>query len=554
MFSLRPYQEPIADRVFSYMRNNKGKHPLVALPTGAGKTVVLSDIILKSVTKWPNAKILVLSHTKEILEQDYKSIKHHTELDVGLYSAGLNSRSIKNVTVAGIQSVHNKADLFQDFRLVIIDECHLIPDKKQSMYQTFFAGLDNPRYFGLTATPFRLGKGYIYGPDNDTIFDDLVYDLTSLDAFNKLVSDGYLCKLRTKATGVEFDLKGIKTVQGDYDLKGLSERFDNNDVTVDCVKEIIAAGGDYKKWLIFAIDIRHAEHIAEILIASGVRAMVIHSKMDFDRDQVINDFKKGVYKAIVNVDMLTTGFDDPEIDLIAMLRPTQSPVLHVQTIGRGLRIAPGKDHCMVLDFAGNTIRLGPINDVHVYTPGSSVEAQKKMPKACPVCKTISPASMPNCVECGYVFPELPEGKTKVCKNHRCQAINPLLARTCHKCGYVFNKSLNAKTGDFQIVREVSDTWREVTHIEYSIHEKPNRPPMLKVQYYCGLLSYNEFICIEHPGYAGYKAGHWVKFRGGDPVSTQHVMKQATNHELREPKKIKVDTTQKYPSVSDYFFE
>lgn len=548
MFELRPYQKPIAEKVFSYIRNNKDKHPLVALPTGAGKTVVLSDIILKAQTNWPNTKILVLSHTKEILKQDFDSITKHTGLDVGIYSAGLKSKTINNVTVASIQSVYSKSDLFKDFNLIIIDECHLIPDNKQSMYQTFFNGLDHPRYFGLTATPFRLGKGLIYGDDDDTIFDDLIYDLTSLDAFNRLVSDGYLCKLKTKSTDHDFNLTGVKTVNGDYDIKDMSNKFNIDSVTLECVKEIIGVGENYKKWLIFAIDIRHAESIAMLLIRMGIPARVIHSKMEFDRDETISAFKQGKYRAIVNVDMLTTGFDDPEIDLIAMMRPTKSPVLHVQTIGRGLRIAPNKDHCLILDFAGNTVRLGPINDVSLSQSGSEIKAP-----CCPICKTINKPSALVCEECGTVLPKATQEKTKLCKNIKCQTINSIFARTCKKCGFVFSKSLSVKNTDVNIVRSVSNDWHNVTSVEYAIHHKNNSPPMLRVTYYCGIISYNEFICIEHPGYAGYKAKHWVKFRGGDPISSEAVLGQAKNKQLKEPIKIKIDSTRKYPSVSDYIF-
>ena len=402
MFELRPYQLPICDRVFNYIKNNPGKHPLVALPTGAGKTVVLAEIIKESLRRNPNGHVLVLSHVKEILEQNVEAIESHISQKVGVYSAGLDSKEIEQVTVASIQSAYNKPELFQKFKLVIIDECHLIPMDDNTMYRKFFNQLNNPSYCGLTATPFRLGSGYIYG-EEDTIFDDMVYDLTSMENFNKLVEDGYLCPLRTKATNNEFDVTGIKTVGGDFDLKGMSNAFDRDGITKSCIKEIIKAGTNYKKWLIFAIDIDHAEHIAEALIRSGIPTGIVHSRMDFDRDKMIRDFKDGVYKAIVNVNVLTTGFNDPEIDLIAMLRPTKSPIIHVQTIGRGLRIADGKDHCLILDFSGNTERLGPINDVHVYKKRKSTGEGEAITKRCPACDCIHHPSVKICDNCGHKF-------------------------------------------------------------------------------------------------------------------------------------------------------
>lgn len=518
MFELRDYQIPIADKVFNYMRNNPGKHPLVALPTGAGKTVVLSDIILQAVKRWPETKILVLSHVKEILEQDYDSIKYHTGKDVGLYSAGLGARDKRQITVAGIQSVYRRPKLFEDYKLVIIDECHLIPPGDTSMYRSFFAGLNKPRYFGLTATPYRLGGGYIYGTE-ESIFDDLIYDLTSLDHFNNLVDKGYLCKLRTKATENELDTSGISTVKGDFDLRDMSIAFDRDFITDRCVDEIVKHGLLYKKWLIFAIDIQHAEHIAEKLLQKhGVMATVVHSQMDMDRDRVIQDFKDGRYKAIVNVNVLTTGFNDPEIDLIAMLRPTKSPVIHVQTIGRGLRPANGKDHCLILDFAGNTERLGPINDVHVYKKGKG-SGGDPITKRCPACDSIHHPSV----------------------------------RVCDDCGHKFQFRVNLKTNstDAEIVRTERDKWHNVTDIRYIKHEKRNSPPMVKVMYQCGLTAFNEYVCIEHPGFAGYKGKHWAKFRGVEAETVDDILN--AQEELRKPVKIKVNTRRKYPEITEFLF-
>lgn len=516
MFDLRPYQLPIADKVFNYIKNNPGKHPLVALPTGAGKTVVLAECIKEYVRRNTDGHVLVLSHVKEILQQNVEAIEDHLSCKVGIYSAGLDSKEIEQITVASIQSVYNKPELFQKFKFVIIDECHLIPTDGNTMYRRFFAGLNNPNYFGLTATPFRLGSGYIYG-EEDSIFDDMVYDLTSMENFNKLVEDGYLSPLRTMSTRQQLDVNGIKTVAGDFDLKGMSMAFDRTSITNSCIREIIKVGTNYKKWLIFAIDIDHAEHIAEALIRSGISTGVIHSKMDFDRDKVISDFKRGFYRAIVNVNVLTTGFNDPEIDLIAMLRPTKSPIIHVQTIGRGLRIADGKDHCLILDFSGNTERLGPINDIHIYKKNKTSGEGEPITKRCPECDFIHHPSARVCDNCGHKF----EFKT--------------------------NLELNSTSAE--IIATSKQNWFNVSNIMYSIHEKRNAPKSVKVQYNCGIRHFNEFVCIEHPGYAGYRAKHWARFRGAEADTAEELLQA----EKKEPKKIKVDSRGKYPVIVDFEF-
>jgi DNA repair protein RadD len=517
-FELRPYQEPIAERVFEYMRKNEDNHPLVGMPTGSGKTVVLADIILKAIQRWPSTKVLVLSHVREILVQDYEAIKDHTKLDVGLYSVGLKKRERKQVTVAGIQSVFRKADMFMDYKLIIIDECHLIPPGKDTMYRKFFSKLNNPRYFGLTATPFRLGSGFIYGQD-DSIFSDMIYDMTSKEKFNGLIKDGYLCNLKTSPPNTELDLENIRTVAGDFDKKMLSQKVDKDSITKRAVKELVEKGESYKKWLIFAIDIEHAENIAEELTKYDIPTMVVHSKMEFDRDTVIDHYKRGTFRAIVNVNVLTTGFDDPEIDLIALLRPTKSPVIHVQTIGRGLRIAPGKDHCLILDFAGNTERLGPINDI-VPTRKNKGKGGEPITKRCPACDTIHHPTAKVCEFCGHKFQ--------------------------------FKTLLRPNAKDVDVIKDRTNIWVNVTDVKYRLHKKTNSPSMVKVTYSCGLREYHEYVCIEHKGYAGYAAKHWLEYRGLSGMKTALGVVHNSD-ELRKPNRINIDKTGKYPRVKDYSF-
>ena len=519
MFDLRPYQKPIAEKVFTYMRNNPANHCLVALPTGAGKTVVLSDLIKKAIKKWPKTHVLVISHVKEILEQDHKSIEFHTAMDVGIYSAGIGKREKKQVTVASIQSVFRRAKEFAKYKFIIIDECHLIPPSDKSMYRKFLLAMKGARYFGLTATPFRLGAGYIYGQE-DSLFNDLVYDMTSKEKFSGLIKDGFLCNLKTSATDIELETDGVKTVAGDFDQKMLSTKIDKDSITKLAIKEIIQKGANYKKWLIFAIDIEHAENIAEELTQNGIPTMVVHSKMEFDRDTVIRHYKLGTFRAIVNVNVLTTGFDDPEIDLIALLRPTKSPVIHVQTIGRGLRIAPNKDHCLILDFAGNTERLGPINDIVPYVKKKTKGGGEPITKRCPACDTIHHPTKKICDFCGHVFQ--------------------------------FKTLLQANAKQVDVIRDKTQVWLKVHDVEYQLYKKTNSPSMVKVTYHCGLRHYHEYVCVEHKGWAGYKAEHWMKFRGVEGCRTALALVHRSD-ELAVPNRVHIDKTEKYPRIKDYSF-
>lgn len=511
----RDYQIQCVSKVIEYLKIEKEKRPIIALPTGAGKSFVIALLIEKLLESKKNERILVLSHNREILEQNAKAIENHIGKEVGLFSSGLNRKEIKQITVGGIQSVYRNIPLFHKFRIVIVDECHLIPTNSNSMYRRFFELVKEPRVIGLTATPFRLGDGLIYGSE-DTMFDDMVYDLTSMDNFNKLVEDGYLCKLITKATKNELETDNIKTVAGDFDLKEMSMAFDREAITKACVKEMIAIGQNYKKWLVFAIDIDHAEHIADMIGKHGINAGVVHSRMEDDRDVVIREFKTGAIRALVNVNVLTTGFNDPEIDMIVMMRPTKSPVIHVQTIGRGLRTSEGKSHCCILDFAGNTERLGPINDVHI-TKKRKGEGGEAITKRCPDCDTIHHPTVKVCEVCGHKFQ--------------------------------FKVGLNVSASTAEVVAAQRQHWFHVDKVAYTKHIKANSPAMVKVIYKCGLRCFTEYVCIEHPGYAGHKAYHWVKYRGGMAKTAE----QLISEELKEPAKIKVDTSKKYPMIVDYVF-
>jgi len=519
MIKLRPYQAESTPKIISYIKSNPGKHPVVAYPTGSGKSYCIADLIQYCVSKW-GVKVLVLSHVKEILEQNYEAIERYTGYSIGINSAMLSRREVMDVTVAGIQSVYKSPDLFKEFRLVIIDEAHLISTENKTMYQQLFNGLEKFTAVGFTATPFRSDTGYIYGDDDSTMFDAIVCNYTSVGRFNRLIKDGYLAKLTTKRTKLEMDTSGIRMVAGDFSEKQLSDKFDRDAITQSAIKEIIAAGKNRKQWLIFAIDIIHAEHIAEVLLRNGISAAPVHSKMKdigLDRDKILKDYKDGKYKCLVNVNILTTGFDAPGVDLIAMLRPTNSPNLHVQTLGRGSRISTDKTECLVLDFAGNTNRLGPINNVLVKQKGKGKGGGEPITKTCPGCESILPPALKLCPDCGHEFQ--------------------------------FEHGLKSEATNQYIIEDGEHKWLEVDGVTYVEHKKFGAPSSVKVTYICGSLTIAEWICIEHKGYAKNKADHWVKMRGGTPCSTAKELIDQYKM-LTVPVKILVKASGKYHTIKE----
>lgn len=522
----RAYQAEAEDSLLKDVLSSKECHPVCCVPTGGGKSKILSSFIYKFLEECPHSNVLVLSHTEEILKQNLKAIQSFFPgIRIGLFSSGLKSKTIEKITIAGIQSSYKHANKFQDFDLCVIDEVHLVQTKKNgnSMYQKFFAATQMQRV-GLTATPFRCGQGLIYEGEG-RMFNKLSYDLSSVENFNKLVDDGYLTKLISKSTEMEMDVEGLRQSAGDFNVKDLSTRFDRESITNTALDELVTMGRNYKSWLVFAIDTAHADHINEGLNGRGIASKALHSKVDVDRAQLTDDFKNQKIRALVSVGMLCVGFDAPNIDLIALLRPTMSPVLHVQMPGRGLRVHPGKTHCLVLDFCSNIERLGPINNVQIPQKGKKKGTGQPITKRCP--------------ECGCIF-------------------HPTI-KVCDVCGHTFEfqQKLDVVSSDLEVVQRLPKNhqkWVSVVSVEYSIHEKKSSPDSLRVKYKCGLSTFNEYICFNHTGYAKHKANNWVSYRwdGSEfPLDVAHLYRESDN--LKIPKKLLVDTSSKYPSIKNAEF-
>jgi DNA repair protein RadD len=522
VYDYRQYQEDCEDALLKDILSDKDCHPVIAVPTGGGKTKIIGGVIYKYLELNPTHNILIVSHTETIIKQDYEAIKiFFPGIYIGLYSSGLDSRSIEKITVAGIQSIYKKGDLFKDIDLCIVDECHTVPTKGNGMYRQFFNSIDVIRA-GCSGSPFRTGHGYVH-KGRGALFNKLSYDLCTLDKFNQLIEDGYLTKLYSKPPELQLDTDGVKESAGDYNLKHLSEKFDRDSITNAAIKELILLGKNYNSWLVFAIDIQHADRINEKLINSGILSTVLHSRSNGDRHQIKDDFVNKRIRALVSVGMITTGFDAPNIDLIVLLRPTKSPVLHVQMIGRGLRICEGKTHCLVLDFSGNIMRLGPINNVEVPIKGKKKGTGRPIVKTCPDCGCLHHPTLKICDVCGHTF--------------------------------VFKENLKTTHSENEVIQKTSEKkWLKVTNIYYRIHSKMGKPDSLRVIYMCGLYSLNEYICFNHVGYAKYKADNWVKFRWNlDRLPPDVSILHQYSKYLRQPSEILIDTNAKYPIILDNKF-
>lgn len=532
-YVLRDYQQTAADLTYTDAMT-KGIHPVCVLPTGSGKSVVLCEIVDKILTEDPEWNVLILSHTEEICEQDHTTLTDYFGgIDIGLYHAGLGSRTIMKITVAGIQSASRQRDKFNRFDFVIIDEAHSVPTAGEGQYRTFLKGFDT--YIGLTATHFRLGHGYIHKGEG-TIFNKISIDYSSGAKFVGLVDEGYISKIYTKQTLLELNANDIRTRLGDFVIPDMAKKFNREEITNQAVKEIVEIGENYYKWLIFSIDIDHAEAITEQLISHGIKAIAIHSKME-NRKKAVSDIRRNKYQAVVNVDILTTGFDDPNIDLIALMRPTKSPVLHVQSIGRGLRVARKKDHCLVLDFAGNTERLGPINDINLEIARQTSGKGPTIMKTCPDCMCLVPIATRTCPACGSEF-EIEKGKD--------------LQNTS---GF---KSVVSKERREREEGEEFHHWVDIRSVTYSLWSKAGKPPSMLVEYHpsTGGKHYREWVLLNHKGWAQRNAEKWVMRRWtGSGIPQPRTAIDAINKRkyFKTPKAIKIDFNNKFQKIVEHRF-
>ncbi|HGZ7306024.1 TPA: DEAD/DEAH box helicase [Vibrio parahaemolyticus] len=362
MYTLRPYQADSVKAVIHYFRKHSTP-AVIVLPTGAGKSLVIAEL-----ARLAKGRVLVLAHVKELVEQNHAKYEGYG-LKGAIFSAGLGKKETdQQVVFASVQSVVRNLDSFKNqFSLLVIDECHRVPDDKNSSYQKVITHLRelNPgiKVLGLTATPYRLGMGWIYQyhtrgqvrTEESRFFRDCIFELP----IRYLLDENFLTPARMMdAPVLSYDFSQLKPANtGRYKEAEMDMVIDKaKRATPQIVEQIIQYARERKGVMIFAATVRHAQEIHGLL-PEGETAIVIGDTPTPERDAIIQAFKNREIKYLVNVSVLTTGFDAPHVDLIAILRPTESVSLYQQIVGRGLRLSEGKNECLVLDYAGNSYDL-----------------------------------------------------------------------------------------------------------------------------------------------------------------------------------------------------
>ncbi|NRA21932.1 MAG: DEAD/DEAH box helicase [Oceanospirillaceae bacterium] len=453
--TLRPYQRDAVSATIKYFRQHNSA-AVIVLPTGAGKSLVIAELAAIA-----RHKVLVLAHVKELVEQNQQKFLLYG-LACSVFSAGLKQKNSRaKVVFASIQSTVRNLSAFKDqYSLVIIDECHRISEHSDSQYATVIDQLkaqnSNLKVLGLTATPYRLGIGWIYQyhyhgyarTEQSTPFRDCIYELP----LSYMIKHKYLTPPKMyDATIAQYDFSSLPG----YGTNHCSEAALNQllvakkRVTLSIIEQVIDISKDRQGVMIFAATVLHAQEIFGYLPVQQ-SALITGATDNLERDRIITAFKAKQLKYLVNVSVLTTGFDAPHVDVIALLRPTQSVSLFQQIVGRGLRLADAKKDCLILDYTGSKFNLFH-PEVGTAKPDPDSEPVQVF---CPLCnfantfwgKTDADGEIiehygRRCQ--GLINPQdAPQGNTKDprCsfrfrfKNcPKCLGENDIAARQCHEC-------------------------------------------------------------------------------------------------------------------------
>lgn len=521
---LRDYQSAAVDATWAYMRAKTG-NPAIVVPTGGGKSVIIAETVRQAVQEW-GARVGVVAGQKELLAQNADKMRALLPgCDLGIYSASLRRKDRWNqVMFLQCQSVYSRMEVFGRFDLLLFDEFHLVPTRGEGRYRTMIEGArrwsPNLRCVGYSATPFRMGVGPVCGPGH--IFNEVAYEVNVGD----LIRQGYLCPLISKGGSARADLTNVRTRSGgDYVESELAAAVDRSELIEAACDEMVGHAADRHSWIVFAVSVQHAEHVADALRRRNVGADVVHGGTPpAERDRLLADFQRGRIRALVNVNVLTTGFDAPNIDCVVMLRPTKSAGLYVQMVGRGFRKHESKADTLVLDFAGNILEFGPVDQVRVKAQRDGTKkVETTKAKECPGCSALLALGVRECPECGHSFASEDPA-------HLDRPVDaPILA------GEVERKIVRLPVNGTKYER-----WPG----------KNGKPPTLRVTYQCGLRRVSEYVCLEHGGYARGKALAWWIERS-DRRDVPRTVEEALGRcwtELRVPVSIEVDDTDKYPSV------
>jgi len=496
---LRDYQEDAVNAIYEYWETGRGKNSLIVAPTASGKSIMIAEFCKRTCTENKKVRIVCVTHTRELISQNEKELKlHWAEANTGIYSAGLGKRQTKaQILFVGIQSIYKRAFELGKIDVILVDESHLIPRAAETRYGQFISDMHiaNPNVVvvGFTATPYRLDSGVLHQGEG-ALFDGIAY----VCEMKKLIGDGYLVPVISKGGVAKIDLTHVHTRAGDYASNELAHAADDPQLIKQAVEEIVAYGKDRKAWLIFASGVTHAEHVAEEVRKHGITCEVVTGETPKEeRDNTVNKFKTGGIRCLVNVAVFTTGFNVPRCDMICLLMATQSTGKYVQIVGRGMRTYPGKENCLLMDYGGNVVAHGMVDDIEPIQSKNIFNVVKNPDpvKECPNCHVILHTRTMVCPACDFAFP--------VTAQHGAVAY----------CGAVLSDQQES------FIVNVVDTW-------VSRHKKQGGKDSVKVAFYDkDDKEYALWLALDHDGYAHDKSVSIVKQFGGHATTVTDALKE-----------------------------
>lgn len=400
---LRYYQEEVQQALLKALLIDN-INPLVESATGTGKSLMIANLIKYFCEKYKGFRVLATAPKQELILQNANTLASLTNIDIGICCSGLNEWSPnKTIVFAMPNSIHRRLNELGVFNMLVMDEPHTTPIKEQSMQRKVMQYVEESRptarLVGFDATPYKM-KGGRLDDGNSAIFDKTVYSYTIAQG----IKDGYLSSLISRSSLHTADLTKAKTAGEDFILSTVQEPVKH--VISSACNEFIELGKDRKSWLIFCSSLDHCNLVLNHLTQRKISCAIVSSETDkASRESYLNQFKAGKIRALINVDVLTTGFDAPSVDLIVLLRPTKSLRLYVQMLGRGTRLAEGKTNCLVLDYVDNLVRFGAVDLITPELAKKIMSGKRKavFGKKCPECYTVSAPSIAFCPKCNFKF-------------------------------------------------------------------------------------------------------------------------------------------------------
>lgn len=570
----RDYQMACDQALWEYLHNPEsyGKNPLIVLATGLGKSLNIAMFVWRMLSKYPRLRMMCLAHVKELVESNYRELRGlWPSAPAGVYAAGLGERDTRSqVTFAMINSVAKRAATFGHIDFVVIDEAHRLSPQDATLYGIFLKELrkKNPRLIviGYTATDYRMKGGKL---TDIGLFDDVVFNIGEGESFLWAVEQGYLILPVPTDPGFEFDDSAVGISGGEYKDGEAEQALRDQDIqprALEYTASLVRAE-DRKRGIGFCQTIDLCEEAAEIMTHLGFESYALHSRTE-NRDDLLKAHKRGEFWGLFGRDILTTGYNDPMLDLMIGLRLSRSPGLWTQMVGRMTRpvwlpgydittregrfasiTASGKLNARVLDFTGNTERLGPINYPNI--PGKRKGKGGQAPvRKCTQCDppTFHHVSVKVCPHCSFEFPveaklnEIASGSELVSPN------NPLGLEvpkpkpkeyeifSVHEMTVMHNQGKISRDAEGNITEQKLDT--------------------VMVTYRCGTRSISQWVCFAHPdkSYPRRQAEKWWKAHGGQgPAPTD--IKEAVDKcaELNKPIFIKCEMSGRFMTIEDHDF-